>query len=45
MLEAFISGLDKDWDISVSFKRNLKKFADANTIHPKIMEIIYEVTD
>ena len=45
MLESFISGLDKDWDISLSFRQNLSRYAEANEVPEKIMKIIYKLID
>lgn len=44
-IEAFISQLDNDWEIALSFEENLKQFEKVNQISSKIMEIVYRAID
>ena len=41
-IDAFISQLDGDWEIALSFEENLKQFEKRNKIKPPVMEIIYK---
>lgn len=40
---AFISRLDTNWDIELSFEDNLESFFNTNDINPKVKSIIYKI--
>ncbi len=42
-IDAFISRLDKDWEIEFSFEINLKKFNQKNKVNKKIIKLINKV--
>lgn len=44
-IDAFITGLDSDWEALMSFKENLEAFKHKNKVKKSIMDIIYEVTE
>lgn len=44
-IEAFISQLNNDWEIAVSFDENMKLFEQANKIQQPIMDIIYKAIE
>lgn len=44
-IEAFISRLDGEWDVSMSFEDNLEAFSRTNKINPKIMEIVHKAIE
>jgi hypothetical protein len=39
-LEAFIRTIKKEWDATVDFDRNLKRFQHKHKIHPTVMKIV-----
>jgi DNA repair exonuclease SbcCD nuclease subunit len=41
-INAFISQLSGDWDVELSFEKNLERFEKVNKIDKEIMDIIYE---
>lgn len=40
-IDAFISALNTDWDVTLSFEENLMLFEKSNKVHPKVMKIVY----
>jgi len=44
-IDAFISTLNEDWQIGLSFTENLKKFQQKNKVKKPIMEIIYKAIE
>ena len=44
-IDAFISGLDGDWEIGTSFDTNLESFKITNQVRPAVMEIVYKATE
>lgn len=44
-IDAFVSNLDMDWEMSVSFKRNLQKFENKNKVQRPVMDIIYKAIE
>lgn len=44
-IDAFISKLNSDWDISLSFEDNIEVFCQANSIKEPIKEIIYKALE
>jgi DNA repair exonuclease SbcCD nuclease subunit len=41
-IEAFVNRLNDDWEGTVSFEENLKRFEESNNIIPSVMNIIYK---
>jgi DNA repair exonuclease SbcCD nuclease subunit len=41
-IEAFISRLDSDWQVELSFEENLNRFFEANNIKESVKQIIYK---
>lgn len=41
-IDAFVSTLDADWEIGMSFNENLRKFFQANDVKKSIMNIIHQ---
>lgn len=41
-LDAFISRLSDDWEVSVSFEENLKRFTSSNTIRKSVVDLVYK---
>lgn len=41
-IEAFISQLDNDWDVGISFEQNLEEFRKKNNVKDSVMQIIYK---
>lgn len=44
-IDAFISKLNSDWDVSLSFEDNIESFCQANNIREPIKEIIYKALE
>jgi len=44
-IDAFVSRVDGEWNISMSFDDNLEEFRRVNNIHPTIMEIVYKARE
>ena len=44
-MEAFISRLQEDWDISISFEDNLKVFFSINKLRKSVIALIYKAMD
>ncbi len=44
-LEAFISRLDTDWEVSVSFEENLRRFLGTNHQRKAVHELIYKAIE
>lgn len=44
-IDAFISKLNSEWDISLSFEDNIESFCQANNIREPIKEIIYKALE
>jgi len=44
-LAAFISRLDSNWQISISFIKNLEEFQKTNQIRPVVMELVYKAIE
>lgn len=44
-IDAFISHLDGDWKVGISFEENLEEFRKANEVRDSIMEIIYKAIE
>lgn len=44
-IEAFISQLDGNWDVQLSFEDNLKRWKEVNQVRDSVMEIIYKAID
>jgi len=43
-IEAFVSRLDGEWEVGVSFEQNLKEFLNVNNIREPVKEIVYKMT-
>ena len=41
-IHAFITQLSEDWDVELSFEKNLERFQQANDVEEDVMQIIYE---
>lgn len=41
-IDAFISRLDGEWKVGMSFEDNLEAFRQTNNIHQRVMDIIYK---
>lgn len=41
-IDAFISQLNNDWEVALSFEENLKQFEKTNKTKPQVMQIIYK---
>jgi DNA repair exonuclease SbcCD nuclease subunit len=41
-IQAFISGLNQEWDISSSFEKNLKTVEETGEVKPEILQIVHE---
>lgn len=44
-IDAFISRLDAEWDVAMSFEENLEAFAAANKVKKPVMDIIYQAIE
>jgi DNA repair exonuclease SbcCD nuclease subunit len=44
-LNAFISKVDDEWEVDLSFDDNLERFRQANNVDDKVMEIIYKAKE
>lgn len=44
-IDAFISKLNGEWDVSLSFEQNLEEFRQKNNISSEIMDIIYKAIE
>jgi len=44
-MEAFISRLKEDWNVSLSFEDNLKEFLSANKLRKSVIELIHKAMD
>jgi len=44
-IDAFISKLNSDWDVSLSFEDNIEAFCQANNVREPIKEIIYKALE
>jgi predicted phosphodiesterase len=44
-IDAFISKLNSDWDVSLSFEDNIESFCQANNVREPIKEIIYKALE
>jgi len=44
-IDAFISTLDKDWEIGFDFVQNLKKYQQSNHVKKSVMDIIYKAIE
>jgi DNA repair exonuclease SbcCD nuclease subunit len=44
-IEAFISTLNEEWELSMSFEDNLEAFKKNNTVRKSVMDIIYKALD
>ncbi len=41
-IDAFVSSLNNDWDVQLSFEDNIEAFEKKNKVHKSVMEIIYK---
>lgn len=41
-MEAFISRLDSEWEVGVSFESNLKRFLSKNKIRKSVVDLVYK---
>lgn len=41
-MEAFISRLDTEWEVGVSFETNLKRFLSSNKIRKSVVDLVYK---
>lgn len=44
-IDAFISRLSEEWEVSVSFEENLKRFISSNKIRKSVLDLIYKSLD
>jgi len=44
-IEAFISRLDKEWEVGLSFEQNLEEFFNKNDIREPVKQIIYKAIE
>jgi len=44
-IDAFISQLQGDWKVGMSFEENLEEFKKANTISDSVMDIVYKMIE
>ena len=44
-IDAFISKLNSDWDVSLSFEDNIEAFCQANSVREPIKQIIYKALE
>lgn len=41
-IDAFVSGLNKDWTAELSFEQNLEKFKQSNIIRRSVLDLVYK---
>jgi hypothetical protein len=44
-MEAFISRLKEDWNVSLSFEDNLKEFLSSNKLRKSVIALIHKAMD
>lgn len=44
-LDAFISRLSNEWEVSISFEENLKRFITSNRLRKSVIDLLYKALD
>lgn len=44
-MDAFIERLSDDWEISISFEENLKRFISSNTLRKSVVDLVYKAIE